>query len=83
MPDGPAGGKDEVVVFGRVWWRAGVAPAGTAEQEAIGQRETARELPVPGRAALPVGAAAARTPPGSRSRSSPSGRAGAGRREQC
>src|SRR5499427_9971590 len=51
--------KDEIVVFGRVWRRAGVALAVMAEQEAIEQREAARELPVPERAALPVGAVAA------------------------
>jgi conjugation transfer TcpE-like protein len=55
----PLAEKDEVVVFGRVWRRVGVAPAVTAEQEAIEQREAARELPVPERAALPVGGAAA------------------------
>ena len=55
----PLAEKDEIVVFGRVWRRAAVAPAVTAEQEAIEQHEAARELPVPERAALPVGAAAA------------------------
>src|SRR5690348_399682 len=55
----PLAEKEEVVAFGRVWRRASVAPALTAEQEAVEQREAARELPVPERAALPVGAAAA------------------------
>jgi MinD-like ATPase involved in chromosome partitioning or flagellar assembly len=53
----PLAEKDEVVVFGRVWRRVSVAPAAAAEQEEIGQREAARELPVPERAALPVATA--------------------------
>jgi hypothetical protein len=48
----PLAEKDEIVVFGRVWRRAGVAPAVTAEREAIEQREAARELPVRERAAV-------------------------------
>ena len=54
----PLAEKDEVVVFGRVWRRVSVAPPATAEQEGIEQREPARELPVPARAALPVATAA-------------------------
>src|SRR6516162_8545620 len=48
----PLAEKDEIVVFGRVWRRGAVAPAVTAEQEAIEQREAARELPVRERAAV-------------------------------
>src|SRR6516164_3465720 len=55
----PLAEKDEIVVFGRVWRRVSVAPAVTAEQVSIEQREAARELPVPGRAAWPATTAAA------------------------
>jgi TcpE family len=79
----PLAEKDEIVVFGRVWRRAAVAPAVTAEQEAIEQREAARELPVPERAVLPVGAAAAQVVPGQPVAEKPvRGRVSAGRRER-
>src|SRR6516164_5813362 len=55
----PLAEKDEIVVFGRVWRRGAVAPAVTAEQEAIEQRGAARELLVPEQAALPTAGAAA------------------------
>jgi len=55
----PLAEKDEIVVFGRVWRRVSVAPAVTAEPQNIEQREAARELPVPERAALPVATATA------------------------
>jgi MinD-like ATPase involved in chromosome partitioning or flagellar assembly len=55
----PLAEKDEIVVFGRVWRQVSIAPAVAAEQEGIEQREAARELPVPERAALPVATAAA------------------------
>src|SRR5262245_54782082 len=55
----PLAEKDEIVMFGRVWRQVTVATAVTAEQAGIEQRGAARELPVAGRAALPVATAAA------------------------
>ena len=79
----PLGEKDEIVVFGRVWRRAAVAPAATAEQEAIEQREAARELPVPERAALPVAAATAQVVSGQPvAEKAVRGRVSTGRRER-
>jgi MinD-like ATPase involved in chromosome partitioning or flagellar assembly len=87
----PLAERDEVVVFGRVWRRVSVAPAVTAEQaravtaeqEGIEQREAARELPVPGRAALPVATAAAPGASGQPGTEQPArGRARTGRRDR-
>jgi len=77
----PLAEKDEIVVFGRVWRRVSVAPAVTAEQENIEQREAARELPVPERGALPVATATARGVSGQPVTEQPvRGSAGTGRR---
>ena len=84
----PLAEKDEIVVFGRVWRRGAVAPAVTAEQEAIEQREAARELLVPEQAALPTAGAAAELvsgqPVGERpvAEQAARGRVSAGRRER-
>jgi hypothetical protein len=73
-------------VFGRVWRRVSVAPPATAGQEGIEQRDPARELPVPARAALPVATAATQVVSGQgvaeQSVAEPPvrGRAGTGRR---
>src|SRR5215813_11553587 len=79
----PLAERDEVVVFGRVWRRASVAPTVTAERKGLEQREVARQLPVSRRAALPVASAAAQAVSRQPVAEQPGrGRAGTGRRER-